>query len=126
MSTIVSNDYSKFVGLWVSHSAFMRIASAGNIQFEARAYNWCGPKVQQPCDSIVADRLRYGYREQMQLVNANDAVAYGTITDSNMRSGNIHKAITLTLGPEDTLIYTNGQTIAFLCGASAPTDTCGA
>lgn len=119
-------DFGKFAGLWTAHGAFMIISPNGSVHFGARTYNWCGDNVPQPCDSISNDQLRYGYHEQFQLSHATDSVAYGTVVDSNRRPGHLHTAVTLTLGPADTLIYSNSGSLVFLCGPNAPAGTCGA
>jgi hypothetical protein len=124
--TTTGPDYSKFAGLWVAHGAFMLVAPNGNVHFEARTYNWCGPNVPQPCDSIVGNQLRYGYHEQLSLSRTTGTVAYGTVIDSNQQPDNRRTTVTLTLGPEDTLIYNNNGSITLLCGPHAPAGTCGA
>jgi hypothetical protein len=121
-----SADFSKFAGQWVAHSAFLIVSPDGSANFGARTYNWCGPDVPQPCDSINGDQLRYGYHARVALSGVSDSVAYGTVTESNQKPANLHTTVTLTLGPEDTLIYNNNGAIFFLCGPRAPAGTCGA
>jgi len=127
-STIVDNkgDYSKFAGLWVAHGSFMIVSRTGEVYFGARVYRWCGPNVPQPCDSIVNSQLRYGYYEQMLLASVRDSVASGKVTFSNFQPANQNTSMTLTLGPNDTLIYNNNGMLTLLCGKNAPANTCGA
>jgi hypothetical protein len=121
-----NSDFNKFTGLWVAHSAFMVVARDGNVRFGARTYSWCSIKQPQPCDSIVGDQLRFGYHEQLVLSRATDSIAYGTILASNEQPANLKTGITLTLEPNNTLIYANNSTITLLCRPSAPIGACGA
>ncbi|HVU66218.1 MAG TPA: hypothetical protein VHD63_03775 [Ktedonobacteraceae bacterium] len=125
-TTATAADFSKFAGQWVAHSAFLIISPDGSANFGARTYNWCGPDVPQPCDSLSGNQLRYGYHARIELSNVRDSVAYGTVTESNQQPDNVDTTVTLTLGPADTLIYSNNGSVLFLCGPRAPAGTCGA
>ncbi len=125
-STTFAGDFNKFAGLWVAHSAFMVVARDGNAHFGARTYNWCNTNAPPPCDSIVGDQLRYGYHEQLLLSRMSDAVAYGTVLASNEHPANQKTGITLTLEPDDTLLYASDSSVTLLCGPSAPIGACGA
>ncbi len=125
ITTAAAPDFGKFAGQWVAHSAFLVVSTDGRVHFGARTFNWCGPHVSQPCDSINGDQLRYGYHARVTLSGSSDSVAYGTVTESN-QPDNLHTNVTLTLGPADTLIYSNNGSVFFLCGPSAPAGTCGA
>jgi hypothetical protein len=125
-SVASGGDFSKFAGRWVAHGAFMIISRDGEARFGARTYSWCGPQVAQPCDSLVQDQIRDGYNEQLMLSRAEDATAYGMVIFSNDPTEQLNTAITLTLGPNNTLIYTNNGSITLLCGPAAPAGTCGA
>lgn len=118
-------DFSKFAGTWTAHGAFMIVSPDGHVRFEARTYNWCTANSAQPCDSIENDRITYGYYEQLVLSRVNDGIAYGTVVTSNDRQSP-RTAITLALGPANTLIYAGNGTLTFLCGPQAPAGTCGA
>jgi hypothetical protein len=123
---VSGGDFSKFAGRWVAHGAFMSISRDGDARFEARTYSWCGPQSAQPCDSLVQDQIRDGYNAQLVLSRTEDAIAYGTVIFSNYPAEQPNAAITLMLGPNDTLIYTNSGTVTLLCGPAAPAGTCGA
>ena len=126
ITAISSHDFSKFAGTWIAHGAFMIISADGNVKFEARTYNWCGSNTPQPCDSIKNNQIFYGYHEHLSLANASGSVAYGNMVASTDSPARPNAAITLTLGPDDTLSYVNNASITLLCGPAAPAGTCGA
>ena len=121
-----TGTFSKFVGIWVAHGAFLIVANDGSAKFEARTYIWCAPHVPQPCDTIEKNEIFYGYHEQLALSNTNASIAYGTMLASNDAPGKPNTPITLTLGPDNTLYYANQASITVLCGPAAPAGTCGA
>lgn len=118
-------DLSQFVGTWTAHGAALVIARDGTATFTARAYRWCGSGVPQPCDTIdTQDRIHDGNQEQLQLTRFSGSVAYGTVTTSTFHPAGL--AVTLTLQPNDTLLYAGNAPISLLCGPAAPVGTCGA
>lgn len=124
-NTHTSADLGQFAGTWRSHSAVLTIAPDGSASFEGRAYRWCGSGVPQPCDTIDAQGLIHnGDHEQIQLSRVNGSIAYGTITTSSFHPAGM--AVSVTLQPNDTLLYANNTPISLLCGPHAPVGTCGA
>ncbi len=125
-STTRDGVFDKFVGTWTAHGAFLRISSDGGARFEERTYRWCGSGVAQPCDSITNNQITFGYHQQLALTGVNGTVAYGNIVASNDPPGQVNAVVTLTLGENDTLIYTDPVSVTLLCGPAAPAGTCGA
>ena len=119
-------DFNAFVGAWGGHGRELTFSSDGRAKYIARAYQWCGPGVPQPCDSIQNNTIINGIHEEMLFTHVTDHTAYGTITASS--AGNTGRAVSLTLDTDDTATLTEGGDTAdiLLCGPNAPSLTCGA
>lgn len=125
---VISNqtsDFAKFVGTWNAHSALLTLSPDGNATFTQRTYRWCSAGVSQPCDTIdAAGNIQAGNRERLHFSRTSGSVAYGTVQNSTFQAKGL--AVTLTLGPNDTLTYAAKTTISLLCGPTSPAGTCGA
>lgn len=122
------NSFGKFAGSWMAHGALMLISDDGNVRFVARTYRWCDSNAAQPCDNLKQNRIADGYLEQLALSGTNDGMAHGTVISSNNPSAQPGTTFTLTLGPDNTLVYANQNSTStlLLCGPAAPAGTCGA
>ena len=118
--------FSAFVGAWGGHGRELTFLSDGRAKYIARAYQWCGPGVPQPCDSIQHNIIMNGINEEMFFTHVTHHTAYGIITASS--AGNTGRAVSLALGTDDTATLTeDGDTTdILLCGPHAPLLTCGA
>lgn len=120
-----SPDFSKFTGIWTAHGASLSFASDGTATFNQRTYNWCGPGVAQPCDSIdPRGFIQPGNHEQIRFSRADGSIAYGTVVSSNFHPNGL--TVTVEIKPDNTLLYASHTAIALLCSPSAPAGTCGA
>jgi hypothetical protein len=118
-------DFRQFAGKWIAHGSILIISSDGTATFSARAYRWCGVGVPQPCDTMDArGHIENGDQEQARFTRASGNVAYGTILTSTFHPAGL--PVTLTLEPNDTILYAANMPIALLCGPAAPVGTCGA
>jgi hypothetical protein len=119
-------DFSAFVGAWGGHGRELTFSSDGRAKYIARAYQWCGPGVPQPCDSIQNNTIINGIHEEMLFTFVTDHTAYGTITASS--AGNTGRSVSLAVDADDTATLTEGGDPAniLLCGPNAPLLTCGA
>jgi hypothetical protein len=118
-------DFRQFAGKWIAHGSILIISSDGTATFSARAYRWCGVGVPQPCDTMDArGRIENGDQEQIRFTRVSGSVAYGTILTSTFHPAGL--PVTLTLEPNDTILYAANTPIALLCGPAAPVGTCGA
>lgn len=124
-STHSAADLGQFAGTWTAHGAVLIVARDGTATFSARTYRWCGPNVLQPCDTLSAQgQIHNGDQEQILFSRVSGPVAYGTVLASTFQPAGL--AVTLTLQPNDTLLYVAYTSIALLCGPNAPAGTCGA
>ncbi len=118
-------DFGRFVGPWYAHGAGLTVKADGQAHYEARIYTWCGPRVQQPCDSMKGNEIINGYKGDIRFFLVSDTVAYGIITSGNIQS--IGSCVTLTLLPGDQLLFSAGKGMGnHLCGQHAPAEACGA
>jgi hypothetical protein len=118
-------DFSKFVGPWYAHGAGLTVKANGQAHYEARVYTWCGPGVQQPCDSMKGNEIINGYKGDIQFFRVSDTVAYGTITSGNIQP--VGSYAMLILLPENQLLFSAGKGMGnHLCGPNAPAEACGA
>jgi hypothetical protein len=121
-------SFDKFTGSWVAHGASMVVSDDGSVTFVERTYKWCDANTAQPCDSIEHNHIEDGYQERLSLTSAHDGIAYGTVISSNNPSAQPGTSFTLTLGNDNTLVYSNQNhtSTTLLCGPAAPAGTCGA
>lgn len=118
-------DFRRFAGTWIAHGSLLMISSDGMGTFSARAYRWCGLSVPQPCDTMDArGRIENGDQEQIRFTRVSGTIAYGTILTSTFHPAGL--PVTLTLEPNNTILYAANTPIALLCGPAAPAGTCGA
>ena len=118
-------DFSRFVGPWYAHGAGLTVQPDGQAHYEARVYTWCGPGVQQPCDSMKGNEIINGYKGDIQFLLVSGTVAYGIIISGNIQP--VASYATLTLLPGDQLLFSAGKGMGnHLCGPNAPAETCGA
>jgi hypothetical protein len=122
---LVTPEFRRFASTWIAHGSVLIIAANGTATFVARAYRWCATDVPRPCDTIDAQgHIESGKREQLRLSRVHGSTAYGTVLTSTFHPAGL--AITLTLEPNDTLLYAARTPIALLCGPTAPAGACGA
>lgn len=120
-----SPDFSSFGGMWYGHGRSLNFASNGHAQYTARAYQWCGPGVSLPCDSIQGNTIVDGINEQMVFIRTRGSTTYGTIVSST--AGHTGQSVTLTLQQKDTVLLSlNNKPYDTLCGPQAPAGYCGA
>lgn len=125
VTTSSSPDFSSFVGVWNGHGRSLNFASNGHAQYSARVYQWCGPGVSLPCDSIQDNIIVDGINEQMVFIRTSGSTAYGTIVYST--AGDTGQSVTLTVQQNDTVILSfNNTPYNILCGPHAPAGYCGA
>jgi hypothetical protein len=118
-------NFGQFTGTWTAHSSFLIFTRSGEATFEARTYQWCNAGASQPCDTIDArGYILPGDRETLQFSRIDGSVAYGAVTRSNLHPQGL--AVSVTLLPNDTLLYASTVSISLLCGPRAPVGTCGA
>jgi len=121
----VRADFRRFAGTWTAHGALLSVSPQSMATFTARTYRWCAFGVAHPCDSIDAQgHITDGVRERLQLLRISGPRATGKVLSSTLHSAGM--AVSLTLEPNDTLLYSAQTPIAFLCGPKAPAGTCGA
>src|SRR5579885_1099202 len=124
-TSLSTPDFRQFAGKWIAHGSILIISPDGTATFSARAYRWCGVGVPQPCDTMDArGGIENGNREQARFTRVSGSVAYGTILTSTFHPAGL--PVTLTLEPNDTILYAANTPIALLCGPAAPVGTCGA
>ncbi len=58
---------SYFKGSYYHHGVSVSVDAAGNGRISYRTYNWCGPGVPQPCDSIVNNYIYDGGKGRIQV-----------------------------------------------------------
>lgn len=126
LSTSLSTpDFRPFAGKWTAHGSTLIISPDGTATFSARTYRWCGVGVPQPCDTMDArGGIENGEQEKARFTRVSGPVAYGTVLASTFHPAGL--AVTLTLQPNDTVLYAANTPIAFLCGPDAPAGACGA
>lgn len=118
-------DFHRFAGTWTAHGAQLSVSPHGMATFTARTYRWCAAGVAHPCDTMNAQgQIADGAREHLQFVRINGSRAYGNILNSTVRAAGL--AVSLTLEPNDSLLYMAQTPIVLLCGPNAPAGTCGA
>lgn len=117
--------FRQFAGKWIAHGSILIISSDGTATFSARAYRWCGVGVPQPCDTMDArGNIQNGDQEQVSFTRVSGPVAYGTVLASTFHPTGL--PVTLTLEPNNTILYAANTPISLLCGPGAPAGTCGA
>lgn len=122
---LATPDLRRFAGTWIAHGSLLTVTPAGKGTFVARTYRWCASGVPRPCDTIDAQgRLVDGNREQLQFFRTDGARAYGVVLSSTFHPTGL--SVTLTLQPDDIVLYAARTPIAFLCGRNAPAGACGA
>jgi len=120
-----SPDFNSFVGAWHAHAASLTFASNGHAQYLARTYQWCGPGVSPPCDSIQGNLIVPGINEQILFIRTSGSSAYGTVLSST--AGDTGQPITLTLRPNNTVMLSDNTIQSdVLCGPRSPVGYCGA
>jgi hypothetical protein len=102
--------FSAFVGSWYTHAGILDIEANGHAHLAIRRYGSCS---NPPCYAIAT--------EEIVFTRVASRTAYGTIIQSS--EGNSGKAITATLGDNDTLELSDG---GFFCGPKSPIGWCGA
>ncbi len=120
LSTFSREALRPFTGEWHFHTTLLTVGNDGHATFIARAYQFCGPGVSQPCDTWQGNTIISGIRENMILTKIEGSIAYGMITSST--DNKTHQQVTLMLQPNDILAY-NGM---LLCGLQGPVGHCGA
>src|ERR1051326_4262607 len=118
--TFSSEALQPFVGEWHFHTTLLTVGSDGYATFIARAYQFCGPGVSQPCDTWQGNAIISGIQENIILTKIEGSTAYGMVTSSTDNKTN--QQVTLTLQPNNMLAY-NGM---LLCGPQGPIGSCGA
>lgn len=120
-----SPDFNSFVGAWRSHSASLTFASDGHARYLARTYQWCGPGVSPPCDSIQGNLIVPGINEQLLFTRTSGSTAYGTVLSST--AGDAGQPITLVLLQHGTVMLSDNTIQSdTLCGPQSPPGYCGA
>jgi hypothetical protein len=125
--TVSQPNFTDFVGTWDGHGRRLSFASDGHAQFIGRAYQWCGPGVSPPCDSMQGNFIVGGINETMVFTRVNGSTAYGIVTSST--ANNLGQAVSLTLQPNDVIAVYDGTKFAngsILCGPQSPPGWCGA
>ena len=120
LTTFSSEALRPFTGEWHFHTSLLTVGSDGYATFIARAYQFCGPGIAQPCDTWQGNTIISGIRENIVITKIDGSTAYGIITSST--DNKIHQQVTLILQPNDTLTF-NGM---LLCGPQGPVGHCGA
>lgn len=111
-------DLSAFAGRWIAHGQYLDFSSNGRAKYIARAYQWCGPGVPPPCDTIQNNTIFSGITEDMLFTHVAGKTAYGTITASS--AGNTGRSVSFALDANDTAILTEGgHSAVLLCGPKA-------
>jgi len=119
-ATFSSEALRPFMGEWHFHTSLLTVESDGHATFIARAYQFCGPGIAQPCDSWQGNTIISGIQENIVLTKIEGSTAYGIITSST--DNKTYQRVTLILQPQDTLEF-NGM---LLCGPQGPVGHCGA
>lgn len=125
VSSHFTPNLSRFAGKWIAHGAALIIEPDGTATFSGRTYRWCDSDVAQPCDTIDPQgQINPGDQEWILFTRVNGPVAYGTVLFSTFhRPGSV---VTVTLQPNDRVLYSGKTPVALLCGPNAPVGTCGA
>ncbi len=110
-----------FIGQWYAHWGVFTVKSNGDAQLVARTYQWCGPGVSPPCDSMQGNTIVPGIKEQMRFTSVAGSTASGKVLTST--GNNTGAAVTMTTGNDDTLTLA-GQGV--LCGPRSAPGLCGA
>ena len=108
-----------FQGEWHFDSSLLTVGSDGYATFIARAYQFCGSGVSQPCDSWQGNTIISGVREKIVLTKIEGSTAYGTIISST--DNKTQQRVALKLQPNDTLEFHG----TLLCGPQGPVGHCG-
>jgi hypothetical protein len=108
-----------FKGEWHFDSSLLTVGDNGHAVFIARAYQFCGPGISQPCDAWQGNTIIPGIRKRIVLTEIDGTTAYGVIIASTDNETLQH--VTLTLQLNDTLDF-NGM---LLCGPNGPVGHCG-
>jgi hypothetical protein len=117
--------FCRFIGFWYAHGAGLTVKENGQAHFEARVYIWCGPEVEQPCDSFQGNTIINGFKADLQFSRVSGNIAYGTIIAGNVQP--VGSGATITLAPADQLLFSSGKGRSnHLCGPYAPVGGCGA
>src|SRR5881394_2278170 len=63
LATFSSEALRPFTGDWHFHTSLLTVSNDGHATFIARAYQFCGPRVLQPCDTWQGNTIISGIRE---------------------------------------------------------------
>lgn len=119
LPALSSEALQSFQGEWHFDSSLLTVGSDGYATFIARAYQFCGLGVSQPCDTWQGNTIISGVREKIVLTKIEGSTAHGIITSST--DNKTLQPVTLSLQPNDTLEF-NGR---LLCGPQGPIGHCG-
>jgi hypothetical protein len=117
----LQSQLKPFVGQWYAHWGALTVNPDGHAKLIARTYQWCGPDVSPPCDSLQGNTIVPGINEEMEFTSVAGSTAHGKIVSSTAKKTG--QPVTLSINSNDT-VELSGQ--GELCGPKSPSGTCGA
>ena len=109
-------ELAPYVGDWDRHGFYITVRDDGSSEVIWRVYQWCGPGVPEPCDSIVNNnRLVSGGRGEIAFGGVDADGAHGEVLWSTQPEFLVPGGVTLSLLPHGMAVLRQEHQELFLC-----------